>query len=679
MNDADHPNHGGAPQLQGARSDDRNLSLPQAIPRRELGTEERETPPPPEQGPRSRQRTKRTAIRIASLNIRGYRASGSSPGDSKWYHINQLMREKRIGILLVQETHLTDDRKTEIESLFEKRLKLFTSHDPDNPSGRGGVAVVLNRSLTNVQGVRSTEIVPGRALLIQTNWHLEEKISILVVYAPNVTSTDGRENAAFWIAIGEFFTARPNLRVDLLAGDFNMVEDLVDRLPMRSDPLVATDALQDLTTKLGLVDGWRETFPTNKTYTLLHSSNGTQSRIDRIYISPQHMKTARDWRIEQTGVPNADHGMVSVQMAHQQAPEVGRGRWSIPPHVIADKDLRRFAYESGLEAMAKLKKLKGRPWREDDNAQLIYNTWKKGLVNQAKERDKMIIPLIKAKIKDLENKLQRANNDLSQNEEMRHKESRDTVEKLRTLERQRHQNTRRQVAVRNRVEGETICKYWTQTNKTAKPDLIYALKKDTMPEPRGGIPPSVSPRTPASEPQYEKDSNKMAEMGRSYHDTLQKQGQPLDADSRQEKVESVLAGISATTTDAQKQMLNALVSREEVEEALRQSKNGTAAGLDGITYEFWKTLNNRCVEDTKNEKPAFDVVELLTTVFMDIQKHGMVASTKFAEGWMCPIYKKGERTEIANYRPITCLNTDYKLFTKTLASRLAEKRQNRMA
>ncbi|KAF8061861.1 Endonuclease/exonuclease/phosphatase [Lyophyllum atratum] len=317
------------------------------------------------------------------------------------------MREKRIGILLVQETHLTDERRDEIESLFEKRLKLFTSYDPDNPSGRGGVAVVLNRSLTNVQGVRSTEIIPGRALLIQTNWHLEEKMSILVVYAPNVTSTDGRENAAFWTEIREFFTARPNLKVDLMAGDLNMVEDLVDRLPMRSDPLIATDALQDLTAKLGLVDGWRETFPTNKAYTLLHSSNGTQSRIDRIYISPQTMKTARDWKIEVTGVPNADHGMVSMQMAHQQAPEVGRGRWSIPPHVIADKELRSFAYESGLEAMAKLKKLKGRPWREDDNAQLIYHAWKKGVVNQAKERDKTIIPLIKAKIKELEDESRR--------------------------------------------------------------------------------------------------------------------------------------------------------------------------------------------------------------------------------------------------------------------------------
>jgi hypothetical protein len=43
---------------------------------------------------------------------------------------------------------------------------------------------------------------------------------------------------------------------------------------------------------------------------------------------------------------------------------------------------------------------------------------------------------------------------------------------------------------------------------------------------------------------------------------------------------------------------------------------------------------------------------------------------------MCPIYKKGEKTEIANYRPITILNTDYKLFTKSIQAKLASVAHN---
>jgi len=42
---------------------------------------------------------------------------------------------------------------------------------------------------------------------------------------------------------------------------------------------------------------------------------------------------------------------------------------------------------------------------------------------------------------------------------------------------------------------------------------------------------------------------------------------------------------------------------------------------------------------------------------------------------MCLIYKKKDLNEISNYRPITLLNTDYKLLTKAMALQLMEKVQ----
>ncbi|GLB44701.1 putative RNase H [Lyophyllum shimeji] len=639
------------------------------------------------------QKNTKAAIRVASLNIKGYRAANET--NSKWFHVNQLVRQKRIGILLVQETHLTEERRDTIEGLFSNRLKIHISMDPSRPRSRGGVAIVLNRSLTNVSGAEITEIVPGRALLIRTNWHRAEKISILAVYAPNVTPTDGDENAEFWKTVEDFFVTHPNIKVDMMAGDFNMVEDLIDRLPMRLDPAVATEALESLKNKLNVTDGWRATHPTSKDYTLLHTASDSQSRIDRIYVTEKVLETARDWRIEPNGIPNTDHSIVSVQVAHEAAPNIGRGRWSIPAHILRDKEFREFAHDSGVEALKRLDALKNTPRSEEQNAQVIYNTWKRETLQKGRRRDRLVVPTIQAKIKEKEKTLHKITNSMEIPEDERTRASAEATKELQALERQRHQNSRTQAAVRNRIEGETICRYWTQANKASKPrDMIHALKpldeiavgapgvndngQVIVPQPQRQPAPLPSqqglPLEPPVEPeiQYEKESKRMAELARNYHDRLQSKATAVDPEIRQQKTEQVLAGITKTTSDSQKQDLGSTVTRAEVLEALSESQNNTAAGLDGATYEFWKTLHNRFVEDSKLDRPAFDVVGLMTAAFVDIQQHGLVTATRFADGWMCPLYKKGERTDIANYRPITCLNTDYKIFTKTLASRLAK-------
>jgi hypothetical protein len=50
----------------------------------------------------------------------------------------------------------------------------------------------------------------------------------------------------------------------------------------------------------------------------------------------------------------------------------------------------------------------------------------------------------------------------------------------------------------------------------------------------------------------------------------------------------------------------------------------------------------------------------------------MDINAKINKGCVSPIYKKKDPENIANYRPITLLNTDYKILTKALSLRLAE-------
>jgi len=88
--------------------------------------------------------------------------------------------------------------------------------------------------------------------------------------------------------------------------------------------------------------------------------------------------------------------------------------------------------------------------------------------------------------------------------------------------------------------------------------------------------------------------------------------------------------------------------------------------------EETKEMHDKALK--KNEQ-GFNIIEALTTVFNDIQKHGINPHMNFSIGWMCPVYKKKDPTDISNYHPIILLNTDYKLLTKVLALQLIESTQ----
>lgn len=66
----------------------------------------------------------RASIKIATLNINGRGSLNTASQQNKWLHINQLMGNERIGIMMIQETHLTDEFAESLNTLFQKRLHI---------------------------------------------------------------------------------------------------------------------------------------------------------------------------------------------------------------------------------------------------------------------------------------------------------------------------------------------------------------------------------------------------------------------------------------------------------------------------------------------------------------------------------------------------------------------------
>ncbi|KIY48016.1 DNase I-like protein, partial [Fistulina hepatica ATCC 64428] len=273
-------------------------------------------------------------VKISTLNMRGrgnIDERDTSP-QSKWMHINQLMRDKRIGVLAVQEAHLTQEYVDQIERLFGRRLKVMHSSG-ENAMQAAGIAIVLNKEIVDIQGAEWMEVIPGRAAILSMDWGgSDRKINIMVIYTPNTP----RANKNFWEGIVEQWTMLGLPDPDLMMGDTNVVEDSLDRLPERRDGEDVVNALDELKRHFRLKDGWRVANPNERGYTYMQVATGSQSRIDRIYATNTICKDALHWEIERTSIAT-DHKLTSVVLTNNNLPYVGRGRWTIPGYLIGNK------------------------------------------------------------------------------------------------------------------------------------------------------------------------------------------------------------------------------------------------------------------------------------------------------------------------------------------------------
>lgn len=114
------------------------------------------------------------------------------------------------------------------------------------------------------------------------------------------------------------------------------------------------------------------------------------------------------------------------------------------------------------------------------------------------------------------------------------------------------------------------------------------------------------------------------------------------------------------------------LKNKEVEKAILALPNKKAAGPDCISAKLYKVLCARHRGQLKTGIRSFNIVKTLTMVFEDIERYRVKKDTKFVEEQMCSLYKKNDRANIANYRSITVLNSDYKIMTQALQNKLAD-------
>ena len=557
------------------------------------------------------------------------------------------MRDGNIGLLAVQESHLTDEIADQFQELFSNSLTLHYSPDPETRNARG-VAIILNKRMVDTRTVKTTVVAQGRALMASIPWHNDQHINVLTVYAPNPP----RENKHFWVDILSELTSSPNLHPDIVLGDFNIVEDALDRLPCKPDAANATSALRDLVGRFELVDGWRRANPESKGYTWSRESDGTQSRIDRIYIREEFFADCKDWDVSQPPIPT-DHDLVSARIATPSTPETGRGRWAIPSRLFKAKPIKEEIQRLGLELETRIATTRRSP---RSNPQTWLREFKTKATDFIRSYEKRTQPAIKIKIAKLQERLHEVRNDERLPTEEVRIATTQIKKEIQLLVKGTHQYGRDRVAAIDAAEGEVIGKTWSRRAKINTPrDTIKALKDPV---------PNTTTR----------DSRRMAQIAAEHHENLQHQGHnPHDPPNKRD-LDEILSHIRTKVSEANKIALSENTSEKEIRNAMRKTANDKAPGLDGIPIELWRSMDDcfRAAKSDDPEKRRCNIVQILTRVFQDVEEFGMDANARLNEGCMSPIYKKKDPESIENYRPITLLNTDYKIFTKALSTKLAD-------
>ncbi|KAJ3964453.1 hypothetical protein EV361DRAFT_978397 [Lentinula raphanica] len=103
----------------------------------------------------------------------------------------------------------------------------------------------------------------------------------------------------------------------------------------------------------------------------------------------------------------------------------------------------------------------------------------------------------------------------------------------------------------------------------------------------------------------------MADMMRNHHNSIQDDKEPPDPITRLQATQRVLSRNNCRVNENHQRILGTKLTNKDVEGALHLSANHKAPGLNGISYEVWKTVHSRFTNAAAHNTRSFNIVETL--------------------------------------------------------------------
>uniref|UniRef100_A0A670HTD8 Reverse transcriptase domain-containing protein n=1 Tax=Podarcis muralis TaxID=64176 RepID=A0A670HTD8_PODMU len=383
------------------------------------------------------------------------------------------------------------------------------------------------------------------------------------------------------------------------------------------------NAFNELVENLDLIDIWRHRNPTTKQFTHYSEPHKSWGRIDQIWVT-----RAMVWRVKRCEIlPRtlSDHCPLVLEIKNELK---GQPRWRMNEYLFENEEVLDTAKKTLREYLAINRS-------RDTPIELVWDAGKavlRGfLIQQNSYRKKLREKKkdnILAQLKDCERKLALNPTDETISQAVKVLQSQYSVILNQEIE-QKIKFTRQKYFESANKMGKLLA--W-QLRKRKKQNTINKLIVDerVIEEPS-----EIERRFVAFfEKLYEKGEESSVEI-RNY----------LDQEERK------------FFTEEDCIQLNKVVSVKEVRDAINKMKNGKSPGPDGLPAKYYKKLVDL-------------LAPVLTEVINNTLQEGRIPSS-WKEAYITLIPKtENEKTDLKNYRPISLLNCDYKVFADIMASRL---------
>ena len=434
---------------------------------------------------------------------------------------------------------------------------------------------------------------------------------LINIYAPSGTARQKERDDFFRSELPYLLQQAPHEFI--LGGDFNCVTHREDctGIPHLSKPL------NTLINTFQLTDAWNSTRPTHG-YT--HYTPHGASRIDRIYLSPLMTTTTTT-----TVAPFTDHNAVQVKLNTPRTFAIrGYGTWKMNINLI-----------NTTEAQTRLQSI----WNEWKTKQKWYNDIQHWWIACVKPRiRRYFITKGKEHAQDYRQKenfyyeclydLTRTFSNMPEtNMKIKYYKA-----KLIQLKGQRLQHIRIELR-----DNETL-----QAESTS---LYHLIRRQKRRQNRNIVKITDAEDTPHTTLQAIK---------RTFYIELQHRFSTIQV--QHNSITTMCAAISRKITDEEKEYINMPISEPELSAAIKRAPKRKSPGIDGIVTEFY-TRNTRMLSN--------DLLQLYNKFFTS----GKIPKA-IKRGIIVCLPKHNKPAKVHDYRPLTLLNTDYKLYTRILARRL---------